>query len=192
MKGLAAIAFQAWATAHHYWIFWPRIRVATFTLLAVGVSLAAGWVALWLLERRAGTASRLLRAVGPARLVFSGTLIVMLASAGGHLYSPDESTIYAMAVGIVAHGRPAAYENEPYQLNQLVGVVGPNARPREDESWAYPKYGIVPVLLLTPLYVVGHLVGPSPELPPAAFPFGNRAVPLVPLLLGPLVASASA
>ena len=192
MKGVVAFAFEAWATAHHYWTFWPRIRIATFTLFAVGLALVASWIALWFLERRGGAVSRLVRSVGSARLVFGGTLMVMIVSAGGHLYSPDESTIYATAAGIVAHGRPAAYENEPYPLNHLVGVVGPNARPREDESWAYPKYGIVPALLLTPLYVVGKLVGPRPNLPQAAFPFGNLALPLVPLLFGPLVASATA
>src|SRR5687767_11090443 len=116
-------AFQAWATLNHYLVNWPRLRLATG--VAVGAALLAG--VLWIPIRRFGRgawrrgAASLERRVGTSGLVFGGTLLVLVASGGGHLYTPDEWTIYAAAAGLVNHGVPAAFADEPYPLHHVSG-----------------------------------------------------------------------
>jgi hypothetical protein len=176
--------FEGWGTVNHYLTFWPRLRVALVAAVMVAAVISVGVV--------------LLRRLRPARLrvgrlIFVGTFLLMLASGGGHLYTPDEWTIYAAAVGLVEHGVPAAFMDEPYPLHLLSAPLRPPGTPEGTEPrWAYSKYGVLPTLLAAPLYGMGRLTGPGPNLPTHAFPYGNRALPLVPLLLGPLVAALAA
>jgi hypothetical protein len=148
---------------------------------------------LRLLETRYGVLTRLVGRVGVSALVFTTSLLVFVASAGGHLYTPDEWTIYAAAAGLVEHGVPAAFADEPYPLHHLSGAVPPAERHADGTfDHAYSKYGVVPTLLAAPLYAIAGLIGNRPELPAAAFPYPNLARPLVPLVLNPAVTAATA
>ncbi|HET7769632.1 MAG TPA: phospholipid carrier-dependent glycosyltransferase, partial [Chloroflexota bacterium] len=191
--GAAFGALGPLATLNHYLVHWPRLRVAGGLVLG-GVLLA---VAAWLLVRRfwRGGPHRLARALerrsGTPGLVFAGTLLALIASGGGHLYTPDEWTMYAAAAGLVNHGIPAAFSEEPYPLHHVSGPVRIDPATGQP-AWVYSKYGVVQSLLAAPLYAVARLTGPGPELPPQAYPYGNRALPLVPLLLNPLLTAGSA
>lgn len=179
----------AWATvllllsstqANHVFAFWPRLRLASAgTVLALGV-LAAGVAILRRIEAETGALSRLVRRTGVPALIFGSAFALYLATAGGHLYTPDEWAMYAAAAGLVNHGIPAAFENEPYPLNHLGRV-----RTIPESGAAYTKYGILPSLLVAPLYALAKITGPGSDLPDVAFPYDNRALPLVPLVLGP-------
>ncbi|HEX2033893.1 MAG TPA: hypothetical protein VHS99_06895, partial [Chloroflexota bacterium] len=179
--------------ANHYFANWPRLRLAALGAVVVPAGLSGAWTLLEILERHRRVASHLLARAGGATLVFAGCLALFVASGGGHLYTPDEWTIYAATAGLVKHGQPAAFADEPYPLHVLGGVAPPHARsPSGDLSYLYPKYGIVPSILGAPLYALASLTGPGPTLPAAAFPFQNRALPLVPLLLNPGLTAATA
>ena len=181
------------ATVNHYLVHWPRLRLAVGLL--VGLSLAAGLA--WVLVRRfwrggpSRVAARLERRFGVPGLVFGGTFLVLLAAGGGHLYTPDEWTIYAAAAGLVNHGVPAAFPEEPYALDNISGPsrLDPETGQR---LWTYSKYGVVPTLLAAPVYAVARVTGPEPGLPVQAYPYGNRALPLVPLLVNPLLTAGTA
>jgi len=192
IASLASAVLQAWGTVNHYLTFWPRLRVALVVTIWVALVAAVAFLVLRQMARRADSARRL----GAGRLVFAGTLLTMVASGGGHLYTPDEWTIYAAAVGLVHHGVPAAFADEPYPLHLLAGPIRPPQPPGQeaegDPRWAYSKYGVVPTLLAAPLYAVARLTGPGPELSAHAFPYGNWALTLVPLLFGPLVTAFTA
>jgi hypothetical protein len=121
----------------------------------------------------------------------AGTLLLMVASGGGHLYTPDEWIIYAASAGLVNHGVPAAFPDEPYPLHHVSGPSRMDPA-TEQTAWVYSKYGVLPTLLAAPLYAMARMTGPGPGLPVAAFPYGNRALPLVPLLLNPLLTAATA
>lgn len=156
------------------------LAVAICAALAAAVGIAV--------LRRIGWRVDFAGCFGAGRLLFASTLLTMLASGGGHLYTPDEWTIYAAAVGLVHHGVPAAFADEPYPLHLLVGPVRPRGHEAEgDPRWAYSKYGVVLTLLAASVSTVARLTGPGPELPAHAFPYGNNALPLVVLLIGPLV-----
>ena len=193
MRELLGAAWEALATLNHYLVHWPRLRLAAG--LVVGALLLV--LAAWLLVRRfwPGAPHRLARSLerrlGTSGLVFAGTLLALIASGGGHLYTPDEWTMYAAAAGLVNHGVPAGFSEEPYPLHHVSGPA------RVDPStgqltWVYSKYGVVPTLLAAPFYAVARLTGPGPELPAQAFPYGNRALPLVPLLQNPLLTAGTA
>ncbi len=181
------------STVNHYLTFWPRLRLAVAFVL---IALPAIGLALWLLrraERRYGIASRLVRRTGEARLLFAGVLLTFVASSGGHLYTPDEWMVYAAGVGLAHHGVPAAFADEPYPLHLLTSPIAPRERAADGTyQHAYSKYGVTVSALVTPLYALGRLLGNRPDLPPQAFPYGSKAVPLVPLLLNPLVTAATA
>ncbi|MGH2369312.1 MAG: hypothetical protein ACRDI2_14050, partial [Chloroflexota bacterium] len=104
--------------------------------------------------------------------------------------------IYAAAAGLVNHGVPAAYADEPYPLHLLGVIRSPSEQAEQmaDQAVqrAYSKYGVVPSILAAPFYAVARVTGPGPQLPAQAFPYENRALPLVPLLLNPLLAAATA
>src|SRR5688500_4026798 len=181
--------FGVWGTVNHYLVHWPRLRVAAAVLIC-GVALT---VAALLLARRFGQrwGPALQRRAGIPGLVFAGTLLVLVASGGGHLYTPDEWIMYAAAAGLVNHGVPAAFPDEPYPLHHVSGPS--HADPSTDQTaWVYPKYGVAPILLAAPLYALARTTGPGPALPPAAFPYGNRALPLVPLVQNPLIVAGTA
>jgi hypothetical protein len=186
--GLLLVSTQA----NHYFANWPRLRGATLGGLGAiaGVTLCLQWVCL--LERRYGAVTAAVQRVGVSRTVFAGTLVALVAVGGGHLYTPDEWTIYAAAVGLVHHGVPVAFADEPYPLHHLTGPIPPAERlPDGTYTYAYSKYGIVPTLLTAPLYALARWTGPGPQLPADAFPYGNQALPLVPLLFGPLITAAT-
>jgi hypothetical protein len=178
--------------ANHYFAHWPRLRAAALAGVLALAAVAAELVALRMLERRFRLLSRLASTAGRPLMVFGAALCLYLASAGGHLYTPDEWTIYATAAGLVHHGVPAAFDGEPYPLHYLAGPRpagdGSDGRP----SFVYSKYGIVPSLLAAPVYAIGRWLGQRPDLPTQAFPFENRALPLVPLLVNPVVTAAVA
>jgi len=125
VRSLVALTYDAWATANHYWTYWPRIRVATSALVAACVVLAVGALLLVALERRSRLCSRLRARLGVGGLVFVGCLAVYLAAGGGHLYTPDEWASYAVAVGLASHRVPMAYEGEPYPLHYFVREASP-------------------------------------------------------------------
>lgn len=190
-----AILIVLWtsATANHYFAHWPRLRaamglgIAALFLISIEVTLLAA------LERRRGLATRLVRRAGTPLVLGAGCLAILLASGGGHLYTPDEWTIYATAVGLIEHGQPAAYAGEPYPLNWLSGTSHPEDRlPDGTPNRLYAKYGIVPALAAAPVYAVARLTGPGPRLPAQAFPYENRAFPLVPLAVNPLLTAGTA
>ena len=183
--------------ANHYFANWVRLRTAALLAVCVLVAALFGLLLLRAVERRRGTLTRLgrRRFAGPA-LVFGGALAVLLASSGGHLYTPDEWTIYGAAAGLAGHGVPAAYADEPYPLHLLGGLAPAAERAAAEQAGTglarvYPKYGILPSLLAAPLYGLARLTGPGPDLPDGPFPYENRALPLVPLLFGPLLTAAT-
>lgn len=185
----ARAGIGAWATINHYLVHWPRLRVG----VAVVIGAAALAAVFWLLGRRFGRgwARSLDQFAGAPGLVFTGTLLVLIASGGGHLYTPDEWILYATSAGLVNHGVPAAFPNEPYPLHHVSGPS--HADPvTQRTAWVYPKYGVLPALLAAPIYAVARFTGPGPALPPAAFPYGNLALPLVPLLLNPVLTAGTA
>jgi len=179
--------------ANHYFANWSRLRAAALTLLWLAVAAFFLIALLSLLERHCRICSRLVARVGAPALVFASAFLVYLASAGGHLYTPDEWSLYAVAAGLVQHGVPAMYADEPYPLHHLASVYHESER-RPDDSFprAFSKYGIVPSLIAAPLYALARLTGPGPDLPRDAFPFENRALPLVPLLQGSAITAAVA
>ncbi len=181
-----------WDGGNHYFANWARLRLAILGAIVVPAVAGVGLAGLRLLEARHGVLTRLARRTGVPALVFVGSLAVLLASGGGHLYTPDEWTIYGAAAGLIEHGSPAAYADEPYPLHLLGGVVPAGERDGDRLERVYPKYGILPALLAAPFYAVARLTGPGPGLPAEAFPFQNRALPLVPLLVNPLLTAATA
>jgi hypothetical protein len=183
--------------ANHYFANWARLRWAALATIGVLLAGAGGLLLLRAVERREGWLTVLTRRVGVPGLVFGGSLAVLLASAGGHLYTPDEWTAYGAAAGIVRHGVPAAYADEPYPLHLLGGLAPPAERAAAESTGGalrrvYPKYGVLPSILAAPLYALASLTGPGPDLPDAPFPYENRALPLVPLLFNPLLTAATA
>jgi hypothetical protein len=184
--------------ANHYFANWVRLRSAAVVVLLALQAASAGLATLSLLETRSGAVSRLAQRTGIPALVFAGTLAVLLASAGGHLYTPDEWTIYGAAAGLVTHGVPAAYADEPYPLHLLGGLASPAERARAAADplgtlrRVFPKYGILPSILAAPAYAIARVAGPGPDLPKVPFPFENRALPLVPVLVNPLLTAATA
>lgn len=181
--------------ANHYFANWARLRLATLVVVALLSGIATGMAALRLMEARSRALTRIVRRTGVPALVFAGALAVLLASAGGHLYTPDEWTIYGAAAGLIEHGIPAAYADQPYPLHLLGGVVPSVERESGRLERVYPKYGILPAVLAAPVYAVARITGPGPDLPQlpgGAFPFENRALPLVPLLVNPSLTAATA
>ncbi|MBI3970048.1 MAG: glycosyltransferase family 39 protein [Chloroflexi bacterium] len=184
--------------ANHYFVHWPRLRVAAVSAVT-GLMVVASEVALLrAAERGRGLLSRTVRRCGVPGLVFASAFAVYVASAGGHLYTPDEWTLYAVSAGLVNHGVPAAYAGEPYPLHHMLKVNAAPGRPtgqigeREAGTYVYTKFGIVPSLLAAPVYAVARVTGPGPELPAQVFPYENRALPLVPLLVNPIITAAIA
>ncbi|HEU5318851.1 MAG TPA: glycosyltransferase family 39 protein [Chloroflexota bacterium] len=178
MRELVGAVLGLWGTVNHYLTFWPRLRVALGVVVVLAVALGAGGALL--LRVRPGR-------LRVGRLVFVGTFLLMVASGGGHLYTPDEWTIYAAAVGLVEHGVPAAFRDEPYPLHVLGRPARADGQSDEERGYAFSKYGVTPTLLAAPVYALARVVGPGPDLPAQAFPYGNLALPLVPLTLGPTI-----
>lgn len=181
------------ATANHYFVHWPRLRAAAGLGVVALFVLSVEVTLLATLEQRRWLATHLIRRAGTPLVLGAGCLAILVASGGGHLYTPDEWTIYATAVGLVEHGQPAAYAGEPYPLNWLSGTSHPEDRlPDGTPSRLYSKYGIVPALAAAAVYAVARLTGPGPQLPAPAFPYENRAFPLVPLVVNPLLTAGTA
>ncbi|HEV2123283.1 MAG TPA: glycosyltransferase family 39 protein [Chloroflexota bacterium] len=179
--------------ANHHFANWPRLRVATLIALGSIAGVALLLQCLVLLQRRYGICSLVVVRIGTSGLVFIGSLMLLIVAGGGHLYTPDEWTIYAAAAGLVNHGVPAAFAGEPYPLHLLVGPIPPAERlPDGTYTYAYSKYGILPTLLTAPLYALARFTSPNTLLPSHAFPYGNLAFPLVPLLFNPIVTAATA
>lgn len=87
-----------------------------------------------------------------------------LLTMSGHLYSPDEETMYAVTRGIALAGDVAVLV-EP-------GVPVAALRPGADGR-GYSPYGILPSLLALPFFAVGALLAPAD---PAAFDYTTRFV----------------
>jgi hypothetical protein len=194
---VAGAALLASPEANHYFANWVRLRTAALLAVCVLVAAVCGLLLLRAVERRRGTLTRLTQRAGVPALVFGGSLAVLLASGGGHLYTPDEWTIYGAAAGLVGHGVPAAYADEPYPLHLLGGLAPAAERAAAASAGTglrrvYPKYGILPSLLAAPVYGLARLTGPGADLPDGPFPYENRALPLVPLLVNPLLTAATA
>ena len=112
VRWAAAPLWLAWAAlatlwlsplANHYFANWVRIREAALWCVGTAGFTAAFTAALLVAEAGRQALSRMAQRAGIAGLVFAGTLAVYLAVAGGHLYSVDEWTIYAVAAGIAHH-----------------------------------------------------------------------------------------
>ena len=150
-----AVLATLWVSSlvNHYFANWPRIREAALLCVAAAGCLGVWTAALLVAEARWQALSRLAHRAGIAGLIFAGTLAIYVVVAGGHLYSVDEWTIYAVAAGIAHHGYPAAYADEPYPLH-LVGVMRgsqsePTGPPVSVAGRAFTKFGVLPSLGLS-------------------------------------------
>jgi len=179
--GISMLVGGLWASdaLNHLWATSPRLRLAALAPLALVVVLPAGW------RLGAMTFGRA-RRIGLIGSIGAGAMAFFVATASGRLVTPDEWTIFAAAVGLVEHGRPVAFDGEPYRFT-LTGTVPP-ARPEAAEipAWAPGKFSLLPSLLIAPFYGVARLVGaPTPTDAAQAMP-GDRAPDLVTLLVGPI------
>jgi hypothetical protein len=187
------LALLVSSEVNHFFANWPRLRAAAVWLLVALCAFSTTVALLRWLERRHRALSGLGHRLPPGTLAAAGCFALYLASAGGHLYTPDEWTIYAVSAGLATHGRPAAFADEPYPLHVLGRVTPPagSAAVGPQDGYVYTKYGVLPSLLAAPLVAIARVTGPGPELSVPAFPYENRALPLVPILFNPVLSGAA-
>ena len=107
-------------------------------------------------------------------LLFVAFACLYVFTAGGHLYSPDESTMFFVTQNIVERGSVTIPRDE-YAI-----AAG------QPPFW-YSKYGLIPSLLAVPPYWLSKLLGIEAAPPSIAFPIPNGAPPLIGLLVNPLI-----
>jgi hypothetical protein len=179
---LGALAALLYASDTAYHLFRTLPQAAGLTLVPASLPLLAqsallGWCAA---RARAAWASRL-RGAAPA--VLGGALFLLyVATSGGHLYSPDERTVYATTVALVEHRSLAIRDREPYPLKEL--GLGTTRRISEDGTYyGYSKYGLTTALLAAPLYLAAKLAGVHPMPWSPRFPFPDHSLPPVTLVI---------
>ena len=111
-------------------------------------------------------------------LLFAAFATLYVFTAGGHLYTPDESSMFFVTQNLAERGSIAIPRDEPAIARGLAPF------------W-YSKYGLVPSLLALPSYGLSKIVGLEADPPSPAFPIPNAAPPLIDLLVNPLAAAAT-
>ena len=162
---------------HYLFIYWvPRGLVLWAPLLAM---LALQEATLVWSVRLGSRAKRWLCGENSAPLlIFLAFATLYIYSAGGHLYTPDEGSMYRATQKLV--------QLLPVQPPCDPDESGPGGLKPE-----FSKYGLVPSLLAIPPYWISRIAGPQPDPPSAAFPIPNGAYPLVDLLVNPLLTAAT-
>jgi hypothetical protein len=189
LLGLLLVALYASDGAYH--LFRTLPKAARLTILLASTPLLAQAALLgWCLTRaRPAPALRVYRA-GPAVLA-AALFTVYVATSGGHLYSPDERTVYATALALVEHGSIAIRDRDPYSLNEL--GLGTTRRVSEDGVYhGYSKYGLTASLLAAPLYLGGKLAGVLPLSWSPRFPFPDYSLPPATLVINQAATALSA
>lgn len=189
LLGTLLVTLYASDEAYHLFRTLPKAaRLATLvatTPLAVQAALLG-----WCITRARPAARARVRHAGPAVL---GTALFLLyvATSGGHLYSPDERTVYATALALVEHGSLAIRDRDPYPLNEL--GLGTTRRVSEDGIYhGYSKYGLTASLLAAPLYLAAKLAGVQPLSWSPRFPFRDYALPPATLVINQAATALSA
>jgi len=141
---------------------------------SIGCILAQAAVLLWQLSDSGPIRAWLRRAYAPHLLIFVVLACLYLFTAGGHLYSPDESAMYYVTQNLVDRGSVAIPRDEP-------------AIARGNAPFWYSKYGLVPSLLGIPGYWISSILGIEADPPSPAFPIPNAAPPLLDLMVNPLI-----
>lgn len=113
------------------------------------------------------------RRYSPHLLIFATFACLYIFTAGGHLYSPDESAMFFVTQNLVERGSIAIPRDE-------------HAISAGQTPFWYSKYGLIPSLLAVPPYWISKLLGIEAEPPSPAFPIPNGAPPLIGLLVNPL------
>lgn len=134
-------------------------------------------VLVWAIWRRRPSTSWLQRSYSAPLLIFAAFASLYIFTAGGHVYSSDEVSMYEVTQSFGEYLVPATGQNE-------VASAG-------EEGLRYSKYGLVPSLLAVPPYLFARFAGWEKDPPSTAFPIPNEIYPLVDLIVGPLSAAAT-
>lgn len=153
----------------------PRSLVSWGPLLG---TLTCHWALLvWYVSRARPAGWLRARAATPI-LLFGAFAVLYVYSAGGHLYSPDESQMFFVTRSLAERG---SMEIPRDQQDVARGAA----------SFWHAKYGLVTSLLGVPAYWLSQATGLEPDPPSPAFPTPNGAYPLVDLLVNPFVSAAT-
>ncbi len=154
----------------------PKAMVSWTPLLAMLAHEEASLV--WNAKLDGGVAKWLHKRFSIQILLFATFACLYVFSAGGHLYTPDETGMYQAT--------------EKFAEMVPITALNGGGKPHDDGTQpGYSKYGLVPSFLGIPPYWLSKLVGPEPDPPSAAFPIPNGAYPLVDLLVNPLITAAT-
>jgi len=163
----------------HFVTNMPIPRSLVQWLPAIGCIMVQEVMLLWRLSDSGPVNEWLRRGYAPHLLIFTALACLYLFSAGGHLYSPDESAMFYATQNLVDRGSVAIPRDEP-------------AIARGNAPFWYSKYGLVPSLLGIPGYWISSILGIEADPPSPAFPIPNAAPPLVDLMVNPIITAGTA